>query len=293
MAAYLPERRGWGAGWATVRALVECPYPNLAAGPDDGPVVLLLHGFPQTKTAWRAVLPVLGAAGLRAVAFDQRGYRGSAADADTPRRAYRLDALADDVLVVADALGAERVHVVGHDWGGAVAWKLASDAAARLASVTVVATPHPRAMVRSMVGMQGLRSLYIGFFQLPAVPELVLGASHGVTLRRLLRRSGLGAEHAAEYSAAMTVDGTLARALQWYRSNGPSSVGSVGPSRVPTLYVWPSDDVALGRAAAERTADHVDGPYRFVVFDGCAHWVPELRPEELAALVVGHVEAAS
>jgi pimeloyl-ACP methyl ester carboxylesterase len=265
----------------------DLPFPALTAGPKGGPVVLLLHGFPQTKAAWRDVLPPLADAGYRAVAFDQRGYRAGAAD--QPRSAYRLDELAGDVLTMADALGAQRFHVVGHDWGGAVAWKLAADASDRLMTATVVATPHPRALARSMVGVQALRSLYMAIFQVPAVPELVLRAANGKALRAMLVRSGLDEAHAAEYTEAMLVDGVLSGALAWYRANGPRASVSVGASRVPTLYVWPSDDVVLGRRAAERTVDHVDGPYRFVVLDGCPHWVPERRPTELAALIVEHL----
>jgi pimeloyl-ACP methyl ester carboxylesterase len=266
------------------------PFPSIALGPEDGPVVLLLHGFPQTKEAWARVMPGLADAGLRAVAFDQRGYRGEG-DGRPSRGDHRLDLLTGDVVAMADALGAPRVHVVGHDWGGAVAWKLAADAADRLESVTVVATPHPRAMVRSMLGVQALKSWYIGFFQVPVVPEALLCAGRGAVLRRALTRSGLPADDATRYAGAMCRDGTLSRALGWYRSNGARAVAAVGPSRVPTLYVWPSGDVALGRRAAERTGDHVDAPYRFVVLDGCPHWVPEVRPDELAALIAGHVLA--
>ena len=265
------------------------PFPALSDGPDGGELVVLLHGFPQTKAAWRGVITGLAGAGFRAVAYDQCGYRP-----EPGRRAVgslRLDALANDVLAVANSLGVDRFHVVGHDWGGAVAWRLAAEAPERLLTANVVATPHPRALARSLVGAQALRSLYVAAFQVPVLPELVLRAGRGVLLRALLVRSGLDQGSADEYTNAMLVDDVLTGALGWYRANGPGSVASVGPARVPTLYVWPSRDVALGRRAAERTAEFVEAPYRFVVLQGAPHWVPERRPDELAALLVDHLGA--
>lgn len=267
------------------------PFPAITVGPTTGPVVLLLHGFPQTKSAWRDVLPVLGDAGYRAVAFDQRGYRPPSADREPG--GFALQALAADVLTMAEALNAERFHVVGHDWGGAVTWQLAADAHERLITATVVATPHPRALVRSAIGTQAVRSLYVAAFNLPFLPELALRSADGYLLRTLLVRSGLDTEHAAEYTAAMLANGVLSRALGWYRANRLRGIASVGPARAPTLYVWPSGDVALGRRAAERTADHVEATYRFEVLHGCPHWVPERRPVELSSLVLEHLASAT
>ncbi len=115
-------------------------------GPPDGDVVLLLHGFPQTSWEWRHQLEALGAAGYRAVAADQRGYSPRA----RPREiaAYHPERLVEDVLGMADALGVDRLHLVGHDFGGLVAWHVAARHPDRLATLTVVTTPHPRVMAR-------------------------------------------------------------------------------------------------------------------------------------------------
>ena len=267
------------------------PFPALVDGPEDGELVVLLHGFPQTKAAWRSVASELAGAGYRAVAFDQRGHRPE--PGGQPAESLQLGALVDDVLAVVDSVDRDRFHVVGHDWGGAVAWRLAADAPDSLLTATIVATPHPRALVRSMIGVQGVRSLYVAAFQVPALPEMVLRARNGALLRALLVRSGLDQHHAEEYTTAMLTDDVLHHALGWYRANGVGSVASVGPSRVPTLYVWPSGDVALGRRAAERTADHVEAPYRFVELEDTPHWVPERRPKDLADLLVDHFVARS
>ena len=125
----------------------------------DGPLVLLLHGFPESAAEWTHVIPVLAAAGFRAVAFDQRGYSPGARPREVS--AYRVGALAADVLAVLDAAGVERAHVVGHDRGGAVAWYLGGRHPERVETLTVLSTPHPRALARSMTrSLQPLRSWY-------------------------------------------------------------------------------------------------------------------------------------
>jgi pimeloyl-ACP methyl ester carboxylesterase len=254
-------------------------------GPPDGPVALLLHGWPADSSCWSAVTPLLVADGLRVVALDQRTVAPGARPAG--RRPYRIPELVDDVLALLDELGPAEVHLVGHDWGGAVAWSLAAHHPDRLASLTVLSTPHPRAMARSLVtSPQLLRSGYIGLFQLPLVPEALLLARGGAVLRTTLRRSGLGAEHAEAYVRRLREPGALRASLGWYRAlplAGRS--GDVGPIEVPTTYVWSTGDTALDRRAAEATADHVTGPYRFVVVEDASHWLPEEHADRVAALI--------
>jgi pimeloyl-ACP methyl ester carboxylesterase len=150
-------------------------FDALAAGPPTGELVVLLHGFPQTSACWTQLLETLAAAGYRAVAPDQRGYSPGARP--TTVSAYRLPELVADVVAIADRLDAETFHLVGHDWGGVVAWRLAGHQPERVATLTAVSTPHPRAFARALVaGTQGLRSAYIPVFRLPRLPELLLGA---------------------------------------------------------------------------------------------------------------------
>lgn len=255
----------------------------------DGEPVVLLHGFPQTKEAWSAVAPLLVDAGLRTLVPDQRGYSPGARP---PRvRDYRGDHLVADVLALADAAGVDRFHVVGHDWGGFVAWALAAGHPDRVTSTTSLATPHPAAMQRAMLtSSQLLRSIYMPFFFLPRVPEALFRSGWGG--RRVVRaftRAGLPPAD-AEAALAMLRDGALTPALNWYRAI-PLNGSPPGPSTVPTLYAWPSADVALGRAAAEGTARHVTGPYRFEVLEDADHFVLENRAERVASLVAEHVAA--
>jgi pimeloyl-ACP methyl ester carboxylesterase len=258
-----------------------------AAGPADGELVLLLHGFPQTSLAWRQQLEALGDAGYRAVAPDQRGYSPGARPVDVGE--YRAERLVGDVLGFADALGAPTFHLVGHDWGGAVAWQVAGRHPERLRTLTSVSTPHPAAFRRSIEGgEQRERSGYMLFFRTPDAEPFFLDNDAAV-LRSLYSASALPEDAAAEYIRVLTEPGALTGALNWYRAADIGLVEGLGPITTPTLYVWSTNDPALGRDAAEATAGHVDGPYRFEVLDGVSHWIPEEAPDALNALLLEHL----
>jgi pimeloyl-ACP methyl ester carboxylesterase len=256
-------------------------------GPIDGPVVIALHGFPQTSASWSAVTPLLTRAGYRVLAPDQRGYSAGARPRDV--RAYSMRSLTADVLALADAAGAERFHLLGHDWGAAVSWVLAGRHAERVASLSAVSVPHPAALRRALAGRQALRSWYIGAFQLPWLPERLLHARGGVLARRLL--AGTGMPDTEDAVRLLRDPRTATPMLDWYRAiRLPGQLGA-GRTRVPTLFVWSDGDTAIGRAAAEGAADFVTASYRFEVLRGASHWIPEERPSELAALVLEHLAA--
>jgi pimeloyl-ACP methyl ester carboxylesterase len=180
--------------------------------------------------------------------------------------------------------------VVGHDWGGVVAWRLAGQQPERVATLTAVSTPHPRAFAKSLVaGTQALRSAYIPVFRLPRLPELLLGAHRQWGLRRLLAQDGLGVEWVDTYARALAQPDALSAALAWYRAATPFSLGAPRVS-VPTLYVWGSGDPALGPRAAITTGRWVTGPYRFEVIAGAGHWLPEHHAGELGRLLLDHLD---
>jgi len=262
-----------------------------AEGPTDGEVVLLLHGFPQTSRAWRAQLAALGTAGYRAVAPDQRGYSPGARPADVGE--YRIDRLVADVLGFAAELGNERFHLVGHDWGGAVAWQVAGRHPERLRTLTSVSTPHPGAFRRSIQdGEQRDRSSYMLFFRSPEA-EAFFRDDDAAGLRALYAASGLDEGAATEYVRALTAPGALTAALNWYRAADLGIVEGLGRITTPTLYVWSTKDPALGQEAAEATAEHVAGPYRSEVLDGVSHWIAEDAPDALNALLLEHIGGVS
>ena len=195
--------------------------------------------------------------------------------------------LVADVVALLDDAGLATAHVVGHDWGGAVAWATAPHAAPRVRSLTVLSTPHPSAFTGSMLtSTQALKSWYMAFFQLPAVPELVIGRD----LAGWLRRSGLPRPMAERFARRMREPGALKAALNWYRALPASLAARIPRVRVPTTYAWGRRDFALGRRAAELTAQFVTAAYRFESLDA-GHWLPETRPDQVAALVIDQVRA--
>ena len=268
----------------------ELTFDVTDVGPSEAEAIVLLHGYPQSSASWRSVFPGLTAAGYRALAPDQRGYSPGARPVG--RRAYVMSELVADVLALADQAGIDRFHVVGHDWGGAVAWALGTDHPDRLRTLTVLSTPHPGAFLRSTVtSSQALRSWYMGLFQIPRVPEWLSLVGDGRVALSSMRRSGLSEERAHEYLARMREPGAITGALNWYRAIPfeAAAIREARPVTVPTLYVWSTKDVALGRKAAELTGHYVSGPYRLEILEGVSHWIPEEAPDAVVRLVLDHV----
>jgi pimeloyl-ACP methyl ester carboxylesterase len=277
-------------------------FSGRACGPLDGRRVLLLHGFPQTSWAWRDELRALGEAGYRAIAPDLRGYCAGARPPDEGD--YTTDRLMRDVLALANAMDMNSFDLVGHDWGGMLAWLVASRHAPRVRSLSVVSTPHPLALQHAMGGRSGgrrggadpeqvARAAATTAYIPPETPERLLlgkdGAGNG--LAALLTETGLGAEDAQVYVEALTEPGALTAALNWYRAMDRSALAGLRPITVPTLYVWSTGDAAIGRAAAEATRGCVTGPYTFEVLEGVSHWIPETAATRLSELLRRHLEA--
>ena len=261
-------------------------------GPPDGEPVVLLHGFPQDSSAFDRMAPLLHDAGLRTLAPDQRGYSPGARPAG--RSPYRVREVTGDVLALLDAAGLQSAHVVGHDWGGFVGWALGAWHPERVRTLTVLSTPHPAAMTRAVLTSdQGLRSTYIGAFQLPVLPERLLLARDGAALRGVLSTGGLPDDVVDRYVNRMREPGALSAALAWYRAIPLAARDTVGTVTVPTLHVWGTGDTFLGPAATAATRRSVTGPYRLEVLDGVPHWIPELAAERTAELVVAHTRSVT
>lgn len=258
------------------------------AGPADGPVVVLLHGFPQSNASWDAVIDRLTAQGFRCLAPNQRGYWPGARP--PRRRDYRVTELVDDIGALIDASGAERVHLVGHDWGAIVAWAFAAQQPSRLATVSPLSVPHPAAFLKAILtSRQALASWYMAVFQLPRLPERLLLRRNGSSsvLQAALEKGGQTRDNAARDARAMAEPGALTAALNWYRAMPFSERRSVGQKiTVPTMYVWSDDDAALLEKAAKASGDYVSADYRFETLHGVSHWIPEERPETVAELLL-------
>ncbi|MFX1782783.1 alpha/beta fold hydrolase [Prescottella equi] len=270
--------------------LGELTFDVTVAGPDDGTPILLLHGFPESSASWRPVTPRLVRAGLRVIAPNQRGYSPDA----RPERVdeYRFDRLVGDVVGLLDVYDIESAHLVGHDWGAAVAWQVAGGHPERIRSLTAVSVPHPAAFgwaLREDADQQR-RSGYIGLLRQEGKAEAVLLEDDSRRLRAMFG-DGNDPELVEEHVRLLSQPGALTAAMNWYRAM-TRAFGDLPPVRVPTTYVWSTADPALGPAAAKRCAEFVDAPYRFVVLDGANHWIPEEHPDALADAILARVAQA-
>jgi pimeloyl-ACP methyl ester carboxylesterase len=266
----------------------ELVFDVIDAGPADGPVVVLLHGFPEQNTMWQPIIPALTAQGYRCLAPRQRGYSPGARP--KRRRDYRIEELADDVRTLIDASGARRVHLVGHDWGATVAWRVAQQFPDRLLTVTSMSVPHPGALLKAILtSRQALASWYVYFFQLPRVPEWYLTRGRGTfTLSGIAESRAQHAQVLAEAEAkAMAEPGALTAALNWYRAAFLSDVRKTGKKvTVPAMFVWSDGDIALLEKGARACGDYVLGEYRFEVLKGVSHWILDEQPETVANLLL-------
>ena len=264
------------------------------AGPDNGEVVLLLHGFPQTSHEWRHQLRALGEAGYHAVAPDQRGYSPGARP--TSAVDYRLNLLVRDIVALADAIGADRFHLVGHDWGAIVAWAVATAIPDRLITVNPISVPHLDAFARVLrdpTSCQPAASAYFDVFVQPDSEDAFL-ADNAARLRAIY--AGIDDDAVEEFVRVLGTKDALRSALNWYRANISNRLPlapPLGNVMVPTMFVWSDADTALCVDGAELTADYIDAPYRFEVIEGVSHWIPDLVPDALNTLLLDHLGAYS
>ncbi|WP_338889405.1 alpha/beta fold hydrolase [Rhodococcus sovatensis] len=258
-------------------------------GPMDGPIVVLLHGFPQNHHSWDMVRAELHLRGHRTVAFDQRGYAPRARPRG--RFAYRVGALASDVSVLIDMLGPRPVSVVGHDWGALVAWAVAATRPNSVASLTTVSVPHPQAFLCSMVTSdQGKRAVYMAIFALPWLPERWI-RSNPSAFGKVLRRTGMSPSEVERVVTEVVPSGALTGGINWYRAMMIASPRTSAAVLVPTTHVWSTGDTSLARSGAELTGRYVRADYRLEILDG-SHWIPDEHPRALAALIAARVRTA-
>jgi epoxide hydrolase 4 len=261
------------------------------AGPLDGPLVVLLHGFPESSFGWRNQVPALAAAGFRVWAPDGRGYAGS--DAPPGIADYAIPRLVADVVGLIDAAGRARAHVVGHDWGGVVAWNVAEGHPERVARLVALNAPHPRVHQELLRRRprQVAKSLYMLFFQLPLLPEALLGARDGRLLAAAMARSSRpGTFDEAEleaYRRDWRRPGALRAMLDWYRAAvRHAGRGADRPRiRVPTLVLWGERDAFLEAEGATASAGLCDDA-RVERFPDATHWLHHEEPARVNAALI-------
>jgi pimeloyl-ACP methyl ester carboxylesterase len=256
-----------------------------------GEGVILLHGFPETSIMWESLLDKLAKAGFRAVAFDQRGYSPGARPFGID--SYSSGRLATDVVAVATAVGFDRFHIVGHDFGGAIAWITADRFPREIMSVTSLSMPHPEALAEALSALRGqrLKSSYTLLYRIPVLPELALGFDQAALLQRLKWRFH-PLDQIEEYKQVFSEPGALRGALNWYRAFQFRSNEPLGKIRQPTLFIWGNGDGAFGHIAAEKTADYVEGPFRFLELRASHNLMLEV-PELVANALLSHLRTWS
>lgn len=265
------------------------------AGPSDGEPVVLLHGFPDFWLSWAHQIRPLVEAGYRVIMPDQRGYNLS----EKPRQvsAYRLERLGPDITGILDALGYEKAHLVGHDWGGALAWWLAENCAERFLSLSILNCPPADVMgeVLRREVKQLRKSWYIALFQLPKIPEVLAGAKNCEFLAQALVTSSapgtFGEEELTVYREAWSRPGALSGMINWYRAARSNLIKKSTKERIeiPTQILWGKKDIALDELLVEPSlAKCRDGRVHW--FEEAGHWVHREAPEEVSARLLEFFE---
>ncbi|MDZ7930551.1 MAG: alpha/beta fold hydrolase [Rhodococcus sp. (in: high G+C Gram-positive bacteria)] len=265
-------------------------FDVLDQGPLDGPIVLLLHGFPERASSWSAVMAILNEHGFRTVAPDQRGYSPRARP--KRRRDYSVGSLANDIAALIELIGSP-VHLVGHDWGAMVGWVTAGRHPRLVASLTAFSVPHPGAFMTAMLtSKQILHSWYFAFFQLPILPEKWM-MRPGARAEKWYEKSGMSADDLERVKTEIVDFGALPFAVTWYRGL-PFSNPGIGRLRitVPTSMVWSDGDTFIGRSAVEGAQRYVDAAYTSTVLPDVSHWIPTQAPDAAAAAILTNTELA-
>jgi pimeloyl-ACP methyl ester carboxylesterase len=263
------------------------------AGPVGGSLVLLLHGFPESRHSWRAALPGLAAAGYRAVAPDQRGYSPGARPVPADLANYAFDKLVNDAVEIADAAGYEgkRFHLVGHDWGGQVSWGVADKHPQRLASLTILSRPHPQSFRRALQkedGDQKHRSRHHRAFLDPETGKMLL-ADNARRLREGMFGQGVPAAALEEHLSVLGNPEAIEAALAWYRAN-KGLAADIGMIKAPTLYIWGDNDATVGPDAAHGTAEFISAAFAMEVLPAVGHFVMDQAPAKATELMLAHLK---
>ncbi len=257
-------------------------FDAMADGPEDGPLLLLLHGTARTNWEWHNQQPKLAEAGFRTVALDMRGYSPDARPEG--KKAYVVDEFVKDTLAIAEELEwVERpFHLMGTSIGSTIAWTLAAKYPKRVATLACLNQPHPLAIVEVMAteAANKQREGYSYF------AEFVKEGKELENFEGILERSGLPAEELAPYRVALGSEEALRAVFNWYRV---IKVRALKPVVVPTLYIWPRNIGNVTREAAEANAHYVTGPYRFEILKKARNYSLQMEPEKITRLLLEHL----
>lgn len=256
---------------------------------NDGPNVILLHGFPESSIIWEELLPIAAAGGYRVLAFDQRGYSPDARPSGAEN--YAIPLLVNDLLTVADAIGFDRFHLAGHDWGAVVGWFTAMAHEDRLLSWTALSIPHAGAFFKGAVmdPVQSKRSGYVRFLQRPLVPEFMMTIKYQKSFRDMFSR--VPARNRDEYIRIQSEPGALTAALNWYRAIDLDDLASnntyLAPVSVPTLFIWGTEDLVISEGVIKNARGLMPEDYTEVALEA-GHALMQHAPDEVIPLLLHH-----
>jgi pimeloyl-ACP methyl ester carboxylesterase len=262
---------------------------RIAGDTPDAPTVILLHGFPVTSAMWEPIIPPLVDAGYRVIAFDQRGYSPGARPDN--ENAYAVINLVRDVIAVADTVGVEKFHLIGHDWGAVVGWGTVMLHADRILSWTGLSIAHPFAFGEALKNDpdQQSRSGYIKLFSAPYLPETLFTFNNLSVLMGVYE--AMRPAQQAEYRAVFSEPGALKSTLNWYRQRRSNSAANaeINPEiNTPTLFIWGSSDPVAGQAAVDGQEKYIKGSYHRLELE-TDHWLVTSHGDEIAQAVLEHL----
>ncbi|MBU9714925.1 alpha/beta fold hydrolase [Evansella tamaricis] len=269
---------------------------TIIAGPKEGPLIILLHGFPEFWYGWKNQIGVLAKSGYRVVVPDQRGYHLS----DKPRglNQYTLNVLRDDIIGLIEFFRKKRAVIIGHDWGALVAWHIAATRPDFVEMIIPINVPHPAVFLENILKYpaQLVRSSYMLFFQMPVIPEKWLSANKYIVMKNAMRFSAnpntFTKNNFRKYEASWSKRGSVTSMLNWYRALRTGSIEQVSKSKVkvPVRMIWGRKDPFLSiNLAKESMSKCVDG--RLTMVDGATHWVHHEKPLIVNRLILDAIQS--
>lgn len=267
-------------------------FDCLASGKEEDELVILLHGFPESAYMWRNLIEDISALGFYCIAPHTRGYSKGARPKG--KKHYTLEKLSKDVMDIAKYAGRDKFHLIGHDWGAGIGWKVVHDHPGAILSWTGLSVPHIQAFFEAVMNDEQQRKMsrYIKDFQWPFIPEFLIRKNNFEAFRKLWKKSSK--DEVEEYLSIFRDKYALTAALNYYRSNfkllkKSAHTPILGDIEVPTLFIWGEKDVAIGPACVEKGHSFMKGHYQFLKVDG-GHWLMQSRYSEIKPIILAHLE---
>lgn len=258
------------------------------SGEENKEVIIFLHGFPESSFMWSGLMAHLSTQGYSCIAPNMRGYSANACPKGVKN--YTVDKISEDIRQIADALNADKFHLIGHDWGAVIGWNLVFNNPKRVISWTALSIPHSRAFGKALKlnKEQKKMSRYIAFFLLPIIPEFIIRRNDFNMFRKLWKNST--SEELENYLSVFRQKGSLTGALNYYRANIGKSKGRqpIGDIATPTLFIWGKNDEAVSRFAAKSNSEYMKGDYTFLEVDG-GHWLIQTNYAEVKESIEEHL----